>query len=101
MLESLQDPILGLLRWDERLQWWIGETHWTPGRSIEFFISPGEDTRDAVLVSARAGLERIRGDVLTYRRWTAEQVADSRWNSDEKMTVEEITSLLRLASIDF
>ena len=101
MLESLQDPILGPLHWDDRLQWWIGEADLTPGRSIEFFISPGDDDPEAVLGRARTGLERIQSNHLEYRRWTAVQVVDDRWNTEEDMTVEEITALLQLASIDF
>jgi hypothetical protein len=53
------------------------------------------------LSCVRAGLERIRSKGPEYRRWTAEEVVDDRWNSEEPMTVEEIAELLRLASIDF
>jgi hypothetical protein len=44
---------------------------------------------------------RIRRKDHDYRRWIAAQVMDTRWNLEEPMTVEEITDLLRLASIDF
>jgi hypothetical protein len=101
MLGSLEDPVLGSLEWDERLQWWIGAADLTPGQAIEIFISPEEGSPEEVLPRVRVGLERIRSKDPDYRRWTAEQVVDDRWNSEEAMTVEEITTLLRLASIDF
>ncbi len=101
MAESLQDSILGSLDWDNRLQWWIGKADLTAEHTVEIFISPDNDAPEAVLNRARAGLMRIRSNDLNYRRWTAEQVMDDRWNSEEEMTVEEITALLQLASIDF
>ncbi len=97
----MQDPVLGSLDWDDQLQWWIGGAKISPDHSVEIFISPGDDPQDAVLSRVRTGLERIRSNDLEYRRWTAEQVVDDRWNSAEAMTAEEITALLQLASIDF
>jgi hypothetical protein len=101
MWESLKDPIIGPLEWDDRLQWWIGTTYVTPDCSIEIFISPGDEPPESVLSRVRAGLERIRSNGFEYRHWTAVQVLEDRWNSEEEMTVEEITVLLQLASIDF
>jgi hypothetical protein len=101
MPKSLRDPFLGLLNWDDKLQWWIGETEWLQGQSVEFFISPGEGLAEVTIHAARSSLDQIRDRDLEYRHWTAEQVKDDRWNSEEDMTVEEITNLLKLASIDF
>jgi hypothetical protein len=101
MSESRVDPVLGSLVWDDRLQWWIGEVDFAPHHSVEIFISPAEYAPEDVLSRTRAGLARIRGNDLAYRRWTAEQVVDDRWNTEEEMTVSDITELLRLASIDF
>jgi hypothetical protein len=101
MSESRVDPVLGLLEWDGQLDWWIGKVEIAPGHSVEIFISPEDDSPDVILPRVRDALERIRRDDHEYRRWTAEQVADDRWNSDEPMTVPEIAALLRLASINF
>jgi hypothetical protein len=101
MPESRKDAVLGSLHWDDQLQWWIGKVDLMAGRSIEIFISPEDDAPEPVLTRVRIALERIRSKDLEYRRWTAEQVMDGRWNSEEPMTLEEITALLQLASIDF
>jgi hypothetical protein len=101
MVGSLQHPLLGPLEWDEKLAWWIGKIDLKPDHSVAIFISGEDNPPEAVLTYVPGWLERIRGRELQYRRWTAEQVESGRWNSDEAMTVEEITTLLRLASINF
>lgn len=98
---SLQHPILGFLEWDEKLAWWVGCTDLRPDYPVEIFISGEGDPPEAVLMHVPDWLERIRNRELQYRRWTAEQVESDRWNSEEAMTVEDITHLLRLASINF
>lgn len=96
--------VLGSLTWDERLQWWISEVDLLPNHPIEIFISPESGTPDdpeAFLASVRFGLERIRHNYDHYRHWTAVQLMDRRWDQEEPMTVQEISDILRLASIDF
>ncbi len=104
MSESLEDSVLKSLVWDDLLQWWSSEFDLSPNRRVEIFISPenGSPDEPSELFSwVRAGLMRIQSTDHEYRRWTAAQVIDTRWNTEEPMTVEEITDLLRLASIDF
>ena len=101
MVGSLQHPALGSLDWDDQLAWWVGKVDLKPDHSAELFISGEGDPPEAILSRVPLWLERIRSEESQYRRWTAEQVADGRWNSEEAMTVEEITALLRLASISF
>jgi hypothetical protein len=101
MAGSLQHPTLGFLEWDDKLAWWVGKIDLEPGHPVEIFISGEGDPPEAVLTHVPGWLERIRRREFQYRRWTAEQVESGRWNSEEVMTVEDITSLLRLASINF
>lgn len=102
MSEPLHDPVLGPLRWDDHLDWWIGKVEVTPGRPIEIFISPENLPRDTVLDHARADLSRIRDREGEYRRWTARQVVGDSWNTEgEDLSLEAIVDLLRLASISF
>jgi hypothetical protein len=104
MSESLVDSVLGSLVWNDRLQWWVGEVHLSPNHRVEMFISPENglpDEPEELFSWVRAALGRIRSKDRDYRGWTASQVIDTRWNLEEPMTVEEITDLLGLASIDF
>jgi hypothetical protein len=96
-----QHPVLGPLDWDEQLAWWIAKVELKPDHPIELFSSGEGDPPDAILTHVPLWLERIRSKEPQYRRWTAEQCAEGRWNSEEAMTVEDITALLRLASITF
>jgi len=98
---SLQHPTLGPLDWDNQLVWWIGKVELKPDHPLELFISGEGDPPEAILTHVPLWLERIRSEESQYRRWTAEQVAEGRWNSEEAMTVKDIAALLRLASISF
>lgn len=101
MPESLQDPVLGALDWDKQLEWWVGTVDVKSDHTVEIFISPNDDPPEAVLNRVRSAFDHIRSYDREYRHWTAQQVVQGRWNSEEVMTVEDITSLLRLASVDF
>jgi|SRR5579862_8481185 len=101
MPESLEDPVLGPLKWDDRLQWWVGEAALLPDRSVPFMISPDREREEDVLGRVRISLARIKEHQRAYRNWTAEQVLNRRWNTEEPMSVLDIAELLRLASLDF
>jgi hypothetical protein len=89
MPKSFQHPALGPLDW-EGSELWIGKVELEPGHPIEFLICGEGDPAEAVLTQVPPLLERIRGEESRYRRWTAEQVADGRWNEEDAMTVEDI-----------
>jgi hypothetical protein len=103
MGEALQDPVLGKLTWDESMDWWVGELELYPGRRIEVFIdfNEEEDSQAEVFSRARCGLTRFREREPEYRRWTAAELLEGRWNKVELMTVSDITELLQVASILF
>jgi hypothetical protein len=101
MGESLIDPILGRLTWDEAMGSWFGELEVLAGQRIEVFIDfdKKRDSWEVVLSQARAWVVRIRQREPGYRRRTADQLAEGRWNKDEPMTTAAIEGLLRLASL--
>jgi hypothetical protein len=101
MVGSLHHPTLGFLEWDDKLAWWVGRIDLKPDHPVEIFISGEGNPPEAVLTHVPGWLERIRRREFQYRRWAAEQAEGGRWNSEEAMTVEDITNLLRLASINF
>ncbi len=103
MPKELDDPLLGRLEWDDALDWWAGVLDLEPGQRVEVFIDfhAEEDVLADVLSRARLGLARIRRLGPEYRRWTARQLLDRRWNCHEPMTVDDITELLKVASISF
>jgi hypothetical protein len=97
----LEHPLLGHLDWDDPLAWWIGKVELRPDHPVELFISGEGDPPEAILAHVPLWLGRIRREEPQYRRWTAGQVAGGGWNPEDVMTVEEITALLRLASVSF
>jgi hypothetical protein len=101
MVGPLEHPLLGPLDWDDQLAWWVGKVTLKLGNPVEIFISGEGDPPEAVLTRVPTWLERIQRAELQYRQWTAEQIINGRWNLEEDMTLEEITALLRLASISF
>jgi hypothetical protein len=101
MAGPLQHPVLGPLDWDEQLAWWIAKVELKPDHPIELFISGEGDLPEAILTQVPLWLERIRSEEPDYRRWTAEQCVSGQSDSEEALTVEEITELLQLASISF
>jgi len=101
MPESIHDPILGPLNLNDWLQGWTGKVNLSQDHSVEIFISPGNNSIGTILSWVRPSFVRIRDKDIEYRHWTAENVIDVRWNSEEEMTVEEIATLSQLASIDF
>src|SRR2546430_2415155 len=102
MPESINDPVLGHLDWDERLDWWVGSIEFAPGHQIEVFVVHDYDIEPAQEIAlARQGLVRAREREAEYRRWAAAQLHGKRWNTDEPMTVEDIAELLRVASLEF
>jgi hypothetical protein len=103
MGEALHDPVFGNLVWDESMDWWICELDLIPGCPIEVFIdfNGDEGSRAEVLSQATRGLARLRERESEYRRWTAEQLVERRWNKEEPMTVANISDLLQVASVLF
>lgn len=101
--ESVDDPILGHLDWDEDLEWWVGTIDYAPDHQVDVFINHDfEDGQPADdIAAARRGLAQFREREVEYRRWSGEQLQGTRWNTDEPMTPAEIAELLRVASLEF
>src|SRR5262249_27259665 len=101
MPESIDDPLLGRLEWEDKLYWWVGEIDLRPSHRIEIFIVSDlkEGSEAEVRAKAHQGLERLRQRELDYREWTANHLIDRRWNKDEPMTVQDLVELLEVASI--
>ena len=101
--ESVDDPVLGHLDWDEKLDWWVGTIEFAPGHRVDVFVN--HDCDDGLpedeIAAARRGLACIRERESDYRRWSADQLHGTRWNTDEPMTRAEIAELLRVASLEF
>lgn len=101
MPESLGDPVLGPLTWDDQLAWWTGEVELAPGQRVELFIGfeAEDEERERVLAQAREWVSRLRRFEPEYRAWTAAKLVDRRWNTEEPMTAADIEDLLRPASV--
>jgi hypothetical protein len=100
---SVDDPVLGRLDWDGKLDWWVGSVDYAPGHRVEVFVNhdfgsgrPGDE-----IAAAGRNLARVREREAGYRRWSADRLHGRRWNTDEPMTPAEIADLLRVASLEF
>jgi hypothetical protein len=99
----LDDPLLGHLEWDQKLEWWTGSVEFTPGHAAAVFLTHDFDrgrVADEIAV-ARRGLGLVREREREFRRWSADQFHETRWNTDEPMTRVEIAELLRIATVEF
>jgi hypothetical protein len=107
MPADTDDPVLGHIRWDANLDWWTGSVEVVPGHPVDVQVSyvpddrRPEETPEAVLATAGRTLAHVRQREPDYRRWSAERLNGTRWNTDEPMTVDEIVALLRVASVLF
>jgi hypothetical protein len=103
MPESVDDPVLGRLEWEAELDWWVGAIDLFPGLPIDLFVvhdcQGGSPVKEIAL--ARRGFLGVRKREPEYRRWTASQLLDKRWNQDEPMSADDIADLLRVASLEF
>jgi hypothetical protein len=107
MPKDVDEPVLVHLRWNADLDWWTGTAEVTLGHPVDVQISylpddsRPEETPEAVLVTAGRTLARVRRREPEYRRWSAGRLLETRWNTDEPMTVDDIDKLLRVASVLF
>jgi hypothetical protein len=102
MPEPVDDPLLGHLDWDDRLDWWGGSIEFRPGHRVDIFVEHDDDGRtEEEIALARRSLARIREREPEYRLWSARQLHGKRWNTEEEMTVEDIARLLELATLEF
>jgi len=102
MAKKLDDETLGRMRWDDELDFWIGEVKLRPGLRIEVFVEFYEesDVLEEALARARQWLTRVRAREWEYRQWAAVRLLDRRWNKDEPMTAVVIAELLQVASLE-
>jgi hypothetical protein len=98
---SVDDPELGHLRWDPKLDWWTGSVELFPGHRVDVNITHdvGIGQPADEIAAARRALARVREQEPEYRRWSADRFHQTRWNTDEPMTPAEINDLLRVASV--
>jgi hypothetical protein len=101
--ESVDDPLLGHLDWDEKLEWWVGTIEYASGHRVDVFVNHDFDAGRPAddIAAARRGLARVREREAEYRRWSGGQIHGTRWNTDEPMTPADIAELLRVASLEF
>jgi hypothetical protein len=103
MVKDIDDPVLGRLKWygDDDPGQWIAKVEIAPDHPIEVVVELREDEDDEAtgLEQARQWLARVRQREREYRVWTAGELVDGRWNTDEPMTAADIAGLLCLLSV--
>ncbi len=73
----IRDDTFGVMRWDEKVDWWFGPVEFTPGHHVALAITPGGSLTGPVLRRARITLERVRAHEAEFRRSAALRIADA------------------------
>ncbi len=78
MKDTIQEPDLGTLTWDDRLDWWEGSILLSSNVPFRLFIlaREGLTTNRAITADARAAARRIRDLEAACRHYAADQLFD-------------------------
>ena len=107
MAEAIQDPLLGLLTWDET--WWRFEAGLIAGRSVEALIIPepgwnpfSDESRSRI----RACLDWVRANEPSIRAHIGADMFDWWLDSyateeDEVSTPEQFAAVIELEGVSF
>ncbi len=104
MAEPIHDPILGVLRWDERCEYWVGEIDLPIAGRVEVALCPDGDLgKLKVLLDAAYGAvawlqENFGGIQLTVSQ-EAVELYNSAWAEHGPMSAEEFAALLELGNV--
>jgi hypothetical protein len=95
MREPIQDPILGVLTWDDKDRWWRFDAGPVAGRSIGAIAGP-EPNWDPVsedsLKWMRACVQWIRANVPAIREYIAREMFDWWLDSYYDEEIDEVTT---------
>jgi hypothetical protein len=103
--DSMNDPDLGTLTWDERLNWWEGSIRLSSEVPFKLYIfaRAGENPERMITADARRAIGRIRQRESACRRYAADQllnIRNSEWSRGDVVSAEEFTRRLAPGSVE-
>jgi hypothetical protein len=95
------DEVLGMLTWNDQLDWWEGRTEMAPGHLIGISVSVEDETAPPTVEveQARRVLLRLREREAEARLVAAEEllaIYNDEWNDDDPISEEEFMARLTL-----
>lgn len=103
---TIHDETLGLLTWNNRLDWWEGRFLLAPGQPVGISIGVEEDDPDteptAEIQRARLLLDGLAELEPEARQLAADELLDiynEEWNDDDPLSAEEFMTRLTLEDI--
>jgi hypothetical protein len=105
MPKPIEDPVFGLLQWDEILSCWLGGIDWPPGLHTEVAIWQSGDDVAAALRMAHEGLDWIKAKEEHALRCVTSKMLElynDAWrDEDEPISEEEFIRRTELVRIGF
>jgi hypothetical protein len=102
--QSVDDEVLGTLKWDEQLNWYVGEVQLTPKKQIRVNIDVGTDGAGliAAIERARQAYKRIQAQEYKLRLAATDALLDlhnDTWNDGDKIGPEIFMGRMDLETI--
>jgi hypothetical protein len=103
MRETIEDPVLGRLVYDDAGEWYEGKAEITPGHQALVFVCPDEDTPDgrAAAAVAQGTLARLRAADTELRRAAATELVAQHPDQVAPYTAEAVAAELWAAVVYF
>lgn len=103
--DSMNDPDLGTLTWDNKLDWWEGSIRLSSEVpfQLHIFARASEGSERAITADARRAIERIRQREPACRRYAADQllnIRNSEWSQGDVISAEEFMRRLAPDSVE-
>jgi uncharacterized protein (TIGR03067 family) len=103
---TIEDPVLGLIVWDDDLNYWKAKAALDAGSSFDVTISTDEATdpfsnEAAIAMAARDLVDWLRDNDIAARRFAAShllQLHNDTWNQGRPITADEFTERMQLQS---
>lgn len=97
--QAVRDDVLGLLTWDDSLEWWEGKREIIPGHTISVSVSSNDAPLETVMELARRAYRRVQTEEPSLRRAAADALLtlhNEEWNEGEPIDGDTFTSRMVL-----
>ena len=105
MADSITDESLGVLNWNEQLEWWEGKIQLDSETPFTLYIFARSDLTPnrTITDECRAAIERIANREAEYRKYAATELVDihnSEWNDGPPTSNADFANRLAPDSVE-